>query len=162
MIKRKVLADEPGLYLYLLFPIAFAFILTFGVARLISYFKPGLFIEIYNYHIHHYTWGVFILAVAGYLALVFEDAPRAKYLVSLLYGFGLGLAFDEFGIWLKLSDADPARWSYDGLLLVIGFFGIILTAKPGVLMLGRLWPLKRNNPEQPSATLVSPGELPEV
>lgn len=149
MIAEKVKDDQSGLYIYLLFPIAFAFLLTFGGARLISYYHPGFFVELYNHHIHHYAWGIIILTVAGYLALVFDDAPRAKYLISLLYGFGAGLAFDEFGIWLKLSDRDPDRWSYDGLLLVVALIFIVVSAKPGVRMLRILWPLKRT-PKQPN------------
>ena len=143
IIQEKVKDDQPGLYLYLLFPIAFAFLLTFGGAMLISYYRPQFFIELYSYHVHHYAWGIIILTISGYLALVFDDAPRAKYLISLLYGFGVGLAFDEFGIWLRLSDGDPARWSYDGFLLVVGFIFIIISARRGISMLKVLWPFKK-------------------
>ncbi|MBU1148473.1 hypothetical protein KKI23_00100, partial [Patescibacteria group bacterium] len=64
-------------------------------------------------HVHHFAYGIFVLAISGYLALIF-DGPRAKYLISLLHGFALGLTFDEYWFWIRLSDDDPARWSYDG------------------------------------------------
>lgn len=144
-ISERVALDEPGLYFYLLFPIAFAFLVTFGVSRIISYYRPDIFVQLYNYHVHHYTWGILILTIAGYLALVFEDAPRAKYLISLLYGAGLGLAFDEFGIWLKLSDGQPARWSYDGLLIVTGLFFIVLSSGAGLKMLRLLWAFEKRS-----------------
>jgi len=73
------------------------------------------------------------------LALIF-NGPRAKYLISLLHGFGLGLAFDEFGMWLRLRNDDPTRWSYDGFIVIIGIFLLIVSAKPGVKMLKKLWP----------------------
>ncbi|OGN13995.1 MAG: hypothetical protein A3J47_04355 [Candidatus Yanofskybacteria bacterium RIFCSPHIGHO2_02_FULL_43_22] len=138
-IKHKVASQEPGLYLSLIFPVAVAFLLTFSVARTISYFVPAWGIFIGDFRIHHFTWGIFVLAVSGYLALVFST-PEAKYLISLLHGFGLGLAFDEFAFWLKLTDDVPARWSYDGFLIVAGFIFLIISAKPGVKMLKKLWP----------------------
>ena len=65
-----------------------------------------------------------------------------KYFISLLYGFGLGLAFDEFAFWLKLTDDDPARWSYDGFLIIAGFIFIIISAKRGLKLLKILWPFR--------------------
>ena len=140
-IRHKVTTQEPGIYVSLIFPIAVAFLLTFTVARVISYLVPSLGVFINDFRVHHFTWGIFILAVSGYLALVFDEA-RAKYLISLLYGFGLGLTFDEFAFWLKLTDDDPARWSYDGFLLVAGFLFLIISAKSGVKMLKKLWPFR--------------------
>ena len=140
-IRHKVATQEPGLYVSLIFPIAVAFLLTFTVARLISYLIPSLGLFIGDFRVHHFTWGIFVLAVSGYLALVFDRA-RAKYFISLLYGFGLGLAFDEFAFWLKLTDDDPARWNYDGFLIVTGLILIIISAKKGVKLLKILWPFR--------------------
>ncbi|MBI2065323.1 MAG: hypothetical protein HYT62_04725 [Candidatus Yanofskybacteria bacterium] len=133
-IKWRVVHHEPGLYLYIIFPIAAAFLLTFGGARLVSYLSPQLYLPWFGLHVHHFTYGFFILAVAGYLALIFSG-PRAKYLIALLHGFGLGLAFDEFGMWLRLDDADKARFSYDGFIIIIGIFLIIISAKRGFRIL---------------------------
>jgi len=130
-IRERVIHHEPGLYLYIVFPIAIIFLLTFIGARILSHVAPNLYIPWFGIRVHHFAYGFFILAIAGYLALVFSG-PRAKYLISLLHGFGLGLAFDEFGIWLRLSDDDPARWSYDGFLIITGIFLILISAKSGV------------------------------
>lgn len=142
-IRYRVDNSQPGLYLYILFPVAFAFILTFASARLFNYLLPDLYIPLSSsFHVHHFAYGFFILAVSGYLSLV-HDGPRAKYLISWLYGFGLGLAMDEFSLWLKSTNLlpdDPARWSYDGFLIFIGFLILILSAKPGVKLIKNLWP----------------------
>lgn len=138
-IRHKVSTQEPGLYISLIFPVAIVFLITFTAARTISYFIPSLGVFIGDFRVHHFTWGIFVLAVSGYLALIF-DKPRAKYFISLLHGFGLGLAFDEFAFWLKLTDDDPARWSYDGFLIVVGFVLLIISAKAGVKLLKKLWP----------------------
>lgn len=139
-ITQKVQNKEPGLYVSLVFPISVAFLMTFIGARIFSNLYPDFYIPwSKTIRVHHYAYGFFVLAASGYLALIFSGA-KAKYLISLFHGFGLGLAFDEFGIWLKLSDSDPARWSYDGLLIMAGLFLFIISAKPGLKMLKILWP----------------------
>ena len=131
-IKEHVLLHEPGLYLYLVFPIAVSFLLTFIGARILNSIAPNFYIPWpVEAHVHHYAYGFFVLAAAGYLALTFSG-PRAKYWIALLHGFGLGLAFDEYGLWLRLEDNQPERWGYDGFLIVIGAILVIISAKSGV------------------------------
>lgn len=132
--------SEPGLYFYLVFPIAFAFLLTFIGARILNTFAPDFWlINLAVGHVHHFAYGIFILAVSGYLALIF-DGPRGKYLIALLHGFGLGLTFDEYWFWIKLGEDELARWRYDGFLIVIGFFFLVLSAQKGLRILKTLWP----------------------
>lgn len=143
IIRDKIENSEAGLYFYLVFPITFAFLLTFAGARIISLLAPNFYlIGLAIGHVHHYVYGFFVLAISGYLALIF-NGPRGKYLVALLYGFGLGLAFDQFAFWLKLTDTDQARWNYDGFLIVMGLFFFIISAKRGLKMLKVLWPFGR-------------------
>jgi hypothetical protein len=139
-ITWKVSHHASGLYVSIIFPIAVAFLITFIGARIISLFAPWFYIPwSEEIRIHHYTYGFYVLAVSGYLALVFSG-PRAKYLISLLHGFGLGMAFDEYGIWLRLTADDPARWSYDGFIIITGVIFLIVSARPGLRMLRNLWP----------------------
>ena len=140
-IKERVVHHEPGLYLYILFPITFAFLLTFIGSRIISHYAPDVYLPWFGVHVHHFAYGFFVLAVAGYLALVFSEA-KEKFLIALLHGFGLGLAFDEFGIWLHLNDSDPARWNYDGFLIFVGVVLMIITARPGAKMLKNHLPFR--------------------
>ena len=143
IITKKIELGEAGLYFYLVFPIAFAFLITFMTARIFSIFAPNFYlIGLSVGHVHHFVYGFFILAISGYLALV-NDSPKTKYLISLLHGFGLGLSFDEFGLWLNLRYDDLTRWNYDGFLIIIGFFFLILSANRGLKMLMVLWPFGR-------------------
>src|SRR3989338_3996039 len=131
VVTERLKKDE-SVYFYLLFPIAVAFLITFGGARLISHYAPHFFIPIIpELRIHHYSYGFMILAASGYLALA-NNRPRDTYLISLLHGFGLGLAFDEFGIWLRLDDGSAARNSYDGVIVLLGLFLLIISAESGV------------------------------
>jgi len=144
-VHRKIETGDPSLYISMAFPILVAFVITFIGSRIVGHLiTSGIIPEIYwqpspGLHVHHFTYGFFILFIAGYLALVIRD-PKAKFWIAMLLGFGLGLAMDEFGWWLRLSDNTAERWSYDGFNIIIGLFLFILTAKPGFRMLKRLWP----------------------
>src|SRR3989344_8144433 len=142
-IRHRVENNKPDLYIYLLFPMATTFLIVFIISRLISYFFPWLYLPILpGVRIHHFAYGFFVLAASGYLALIFNSS-RAKYLISLLHGTGLGLALDELGMWLRLRDDDPIRWSYDGFFVFAGVFLLIISAKAGVKTFKIIWPFKK-------------------
>src|SRR5947199_395156 len=99
--------------------IAAAFVLTAGGARVFSVFLPAVHWEpAPGMHIHHYVYGIFILATAGYLAMIFKG-DRATSWIALLYGLGIGLTFDEFGMWLSPPFQRGTRWNMGGLEFVI-------------------------------------------
>src|SRR5438093_5418178 len=95
--------------------IAAAFLLTIAAARLFSLLFPRVHWEpVPGMHIHHYVYGIFILAAAGYLALIFKG-PRTTPWIALLYGLGVGLTFDEFGMWFNPPFVRGVRWNTGGL-----------------------------------------------
>ena len=99
--------------------IAAAFILTSAGARLFSLVLPRVHWEPFSgLHIHHYVYGIFILTIAGYLALIFKG-NRATFWIALLYGLGAGLTFDEFGMWLNPPFQRGVRWNATGIAIVI-------------------------------------------
>ncbi len=97
-----------------------SFLPTFLVSRLMVYIAPGLFIHVRGVHIHHLTYGIFLLAIAGFLSQNFEQ-PKWKTAIAITYGIGLALAFDEFGMWLRLQDGYWIRQSYDAILIILSF-----------------------------------------
>src|SRR5436189_5211613 len=99
--------------------VAAAFILTAAGARLFSLVLPWVHWEpVPGMHIHHYVYGIFILAAAGYLALIFKGDGATPWIASL-YGLGVGLTFDEFGMWLNPPILRGVRWNKDGIGLVL-------------------------------------------
>ena len=99
--------------------IAVAFVLTAIGARVFSWFLPTVHWEpVPGMHVHHYVYGIFILAIAGYLAMIFKG-DRATSWIALLYGFGIGLTFDEFGMWFNPPFQRGTRWNMSGLGFVI-------------------------------------------
>src|SRR5215467_7572419 len=99
--------------------IAAAFFLTVTGARIFSLILPRIHWEpVPGMHIHHYVYGIFILVIAGYLALTFRgDGVRSW--IALLYGLGVGLTFDEFGMWLNPPFVRGVRGNTNGIAIVV-------------------------------------------
>ena len=54
-------------------------------------------------HIHHLVWGILLLMLSGFLG--FALSPDAWMdVLAVLFGIGMGLALDEFALWLRLED----------------------------------------------------------
>jgi hypothetical protein len=101
--------------------ILIAFLLTFVAARLLALLImarkiPDLFLHLGGTHVHHLNHGIFLLAaVGGYLLL--NRAPNRR-LACALYGVGMGLTFDEFGMWLHLGGSYWQRASWDAVAVI--------------------------------------------
>lgn len=118
---REIIADQKS---ETAFWVLVGFAPTLALARIIVHLTPGLFLSVNGAHVHHFTYGIFILALAGYLALV---APgRAKHWVATLYGIGLALAFDEFGMWLHLTNDYNLDISQDALTVILIFLLVVV------------------------------------
>jgi hypothetical protein len=98
-------------------------LVTFIAARLLvllimAHKIPDLFLYLGGTHVHHLNYGIFLLAGAGgYLLL--KPTPNRR-LACLLYGVGLGLTFDEFGMWLHLGGSYWQRASWDAVAVIAG------------------------------------------
>ncbi|HWN63465.1 MAG TPA: hypothetical protein VNO25_22655 [Streptosporangiaceae bacterium] len=110
-----------------------AFTTTFGAVRGITYsikHGKGPFgnLSVGGAHLHHYMWGIGMVAGVGGIAVHGEDARRRHPAVALAYGAGLALIVDEFALLLDLKDvywAKQGRISVDlgiGLSSVVGTF----------------------------------------
>ena len=86
-----------------------SFLITIAVSRTVVFFienKIASTIFKYNiiadYHIHHFTYGIVILVIVGFIALFIPNRLERTW-IYVMYGLGIGLIFDEFGVWLKLD-----------------------------------------------------------
>lgn len=111
-----------------------SFLFTFIAARLLVILimtrrLPDLFLHLGETHVHHLNYGIFLLSVAGGL-LVFVRAPsdRLRQFCALLYGVGMALTFDEFGMWLHLGGSYWQRASFDAVIVLLSLFGVIAFA----------------------------------
>ena len=100
-----------------------SFLITFLVARLVVYailtdYVPDIFLTIRGVHIHHLSYGIFLLVWVGFYCLVYANTAKKLYKTAIVYGIGLGLTFDEFGMWLRLRDDYWIRQSYDAIIVI--------------------------------------------
>jgi hypothetical protein len=110
-----------------------AFLLMFIAARtlviLIMMRKvPDLYVHLGGTHVHHLNYGIFLLAtVAGVLLFAPLNAAQRSF-CALVYGVGMALTFDEFGMWLHLGGSYWQRASFDAVVVVLSVFGLLAFA----------------------------------
>jgi hypothetical protein len=111
------------------------FLPTYVTARLLVAYDPTLFLNVHGVHVHHFTYGVIILALVGFISLL--SPRRAQPWLAVFYGIGLALAFDEFGMWVRLTtnyNLDQSEDVMTGILIflvvIVYFAGLIRRAIP--------------------------------
>jgi hypothetical protein len=57
-----------------------------------------------------------------------RPAERELRWAAALYGAGLALTFDEFGMWVHLGGSYWQRASFDAVVVIAGFLGLIAVA----------------------------------
>lgn len=101
------------------FLILISFLLTFIVSRIVvSLPFPNFYLKVKGIHIHHFSYGIIILSLLGYYLLTQPRSDKTRLKASVLYGFGLGLAFDEFAMWIQLEEVYKDRSTYDAILVI--------------------------------------------
>jgi len=106
-IKRYGMEKQALRNLKMKMNIVFTFLVSFFISRFyVVLFRPdvdpvyGLWIR--GLRIHHFVIGVLLLIVSGSMGLLLEN--RWKMAGSILYGMGLGLTVDEFGLLITSGD----------------------------------------------------------
>jgi hypothetical protein len=103
-----------------------AFVLTFVIARILvilimsGQLPPQLFFHVSGTHVHHLNYGIFMLTGAGAYLIFARPSGLRLSLAAIFYGIGLGLTFDEFGMWLHLGGLYWQRASFDAVVVVTG------------------------------------------
>jgi len=107
----------------------FTFLLTFLLARIVVFLimsrrVPDLYLFIGGTHIHHLNYGIFLLAGLGAFFLFGKPEARGATLPAAIYGIGMALTFDEFGMWVRLGGGYWQRASLDAVGVLAGLFGL--------------------------------------
>lgn len=107
--------------------ILLTFLATFICAR-VSVFLimarklPDFFFHVRGTHVHHLNYGIFLLVAVG--AWLLLRPPTNSRWPAVLYGIGLALTFDEFGMWLHLGGSYWQRASWDAIVVVGAVLGL--------------------------------------
>jgi hypothetical protein len=107
-----------------------AFLLTFIAARtlvilIMTRRMPDLFLHLGGTHVHHLNYGIFLLSSICGVLLFAKLNNVQRDVCALVYGIGLALTFDEFGMWLHLGGSYWQRASFDAVIVILGVLGLI-------------------------------------
>lgn len=114
-------------------PILAAFLATFLAARLLVYLVmsrrlPNVTVHAGGTHIHHLNFGIFLLVVVAGALLLRPGSARLRRACGYLYGIGLALTFDEFGMWLHLGGGYWQRTSFDAMVVIAATLALLAAA----------------------------------
>jgi len=138
-----------------------SFSTTFGAVRGITYSiragrGPFHNISAGGEHLHHYMWGIGMLAGVGAIAVHGDERTRRHPAVALSYGTGLALIVDEFALLLDLKDvywAKQGRISVDIAIGGIAAAGSYFAALPVLRRVQR----ERRGRRGPAPAAAGPG-----
>jgi hypothetical protein len=110
-----------------------AFVTSFMAARVLVFLIvsrriPDLFFHVGGTHIHHLNYGIFLLSGVGAYLLLVRPAGRRLLVATAIYGLGLALTFDEFGLWVHLGGSYWQRASFDAVVVVGALLTLIVVA----------------------------------
>ncbi|WP_032366007.1 hypothetical protein [Rhodococcoides fascians] len=108
-----------------------AFTVTFGGARLITWLIQ---IDTSNVgdisaggvHLHHYLWGILLLAAVAVFGLV-DRSPRTRSWMGAVLGVALGLIVDEAALLITLEDVYWHSEGWSSIALAITIIGVVGT-----------------------------------
>jgi hypothetical protein len=111
----------------------FTLLLTFTASRVLVILimtrrMPDLFLHAGGTHVHHLNYGIFLLSATGAVLLFANLSERGRQWTAVAYGFGMGLTFDEFGMWLHLGGGYWQRASFDAIVVLLAVVGLIAFA----------------------------------
>jgi hypothetical protein len=136
-----------------------AFAAAFGGARALTYAikkEVGPFGDANwgGVHLHHYLWGIKLLAASGGVAIHGADRFRVNPLVAIGYGAGAALVIDESAMLVHFKDV---YWSKSGRVSMLVGTGLIGAVGASFLFIP-LWQRHRRPPEPSADMLLTGGE----
>jgi hypothetical protein len=110
-----------------------SFVMTFLIARvmvllIMTHRIPSLYLHVGGTHVHHLNYGIFLLSAVGGILLLSPPKGRVLTSTAIVYGIGLALTFDEFGMWIHLGGPYWQRASFDAVIVITGLLGLITAA----------------------------------
>ena len=102
----------------------FCFAASFMIARIFTTFYPGVSLIAGGFHIHHFWYGLAMVAIGGWLGINYRD-DRTDRLAAIIYGAGGGLIGDEVGLLLTFGDY-RTEMTYTIVIMFLTFASTII------------------------------------
>lgn len=117
---------------YSLYLLALAFVCTILIVRTLvwsvesQHFPNEIYLFIGNTHIHHYTYGFLIVSIAVIIISITRELNQVmRNFLALLFGLGLALITDEFGMWVAFNQD---YWNLTSKIAILLTIVILVTA----------------------------------
>lgn len=109
-----------------------AFTITFGGARLVTWLiqidtRDVGDISAGGIHLHHYLWGILLLAGVAIFGLV-DRSPRTRSWMGIALGIALGLIVDEAALLITLEDVYWQSEGWSSIAIAVTLIGLGGTA----------------------------------
>ena len=111
-----------------------AFVFTFVTARILvilimaGKLPPQLFFHVSGTHVHHLNYGISLLSLTGAFLIFARPSGKPLSCAAAVYGIGLALTFDEFGMWLHLGGPYWQRDSFDAVVIIASGLALLAYA----------------------------------
>src|SRR5213595_412702 len=120
---------QPEFLFFVAFLVMFGFIRTSAhMIRAQVKWWPGN-VEVGGTHIHHLVWGIVTIMITGYVGVTVAPPSPWHEIIAVFFGLGMGLALDEFALWLDLKDvywSEDGRKSIDAVIVAATIAGLVL------------------------------------
>lgn len=123
-------SGQPPVHTQLARIVLMVFLLTFISARVVVFLImsrriPDLYLHLGGTHIHHLNYGIFLLSGVGAYLLFNRPEGRILKIAAVVYGVGMALTYDEFGMWIWLGGHYWQRASTDAMGVLAAIFGLV-------------------------------------
>jgi len=119
MAENEKIRERPNLSVLALI----SFLVSFMVARIFTTLSPSTVLISGGYHIHHYWYGLIILAIGGWLGISYEN-ERINRVAAILFGAGGGIIGDEVGLLLTSEYWTGITFTF--LMIFLAFASILI------------------------------------
>jgi hypothetical protein len=120
MVEKEKIKEKPNLSMLAMI----SFIASFIVTRIFTTLNPNSVLISGDYHIHHFWYGIAMLAIGGWIGISVEN-ERLNRVAAILFGAGGGLIGDEVGLLLTLGN----YWSeitYTFVIIFLTFASMLI------------------------------------
>jgi hypothetical protein len=101
-----------------------AFILSFIAARTFTTFFPSTVIVTSGIHIHHFWYGIALLAIGGWIGISYNNR-ETDLVAAVIYGAGGGLIADEVGLLLTFGNY-WTNLTYTAITVFLSLIGVLM------------------------------------